>query len=142
MKTIFPAIILLLCSLLPAMAQAEHDPFHPMLQDGKMWHIDYSTSANIVGERHYIHYIDGDTVIEGQTWKKVYSNQATRYMEGNETTGNHYFAAMREVGNKIYAIAAGLQRPRLIYDFDMKVGDYVHHGYEQIDLQSQLKGIV
>ncbi|MBR2235719.1 MAG: hypothetical protein IJ892_11780 [Prevotella sp.] len=61
------------------------------------------------------HYIKGDTLIYNETWKKVFFSK-----EGQEDS---YFAAMREEGQKVYAIASGCDTPRLLYDFSLQVGD-------------------
>ena len=117
--------VLLLCSLLPVMAQAEHDPFHPMLQDGKMWHINLNSP-----DREYVYLIDGDTLIHDMTWKKVYSNRHEYPYPDTDTT---YFAAMREDGDKVYGIYHGHDTERLLYDFGIGVGKMYCAGSDSND---------
>ena len=68
--------------------------------------------------------IDGDTLINGESWKKVYT-----YF-GSPEFNYSYHVAIRDVGKKVYAIARGGKKPRLLYDFDMKVGQTVRCGVE------------
>lgn len=94
------------------LAQMPNDPFHPMLQEGKKW-----KTENVwewLPTIEYDHYIEGDTLIGGKLWKKVYSN-----MHGGDY---EYFAAITEEGRKVYAIASGKDRIRLLYDFSLQVG--------------------
>ena len=68
--------------------------------------------------------IDGDTLINGVTWKKVYNS-----IWGTDLKDSYYLA-IREEGKKVYAIAKGSKRPRLLYDFNLEVGDDVRCGME------------
>ena len=43
---------------------------------------------------------------------------------------NPYYLAMRDVGKKVYVIPRGSHKPRLLYDFGLKVGETVRCGIE------------
>ena len=98
-------------------AQVEYRPF---VEEGKTW----ETCVGLIMENCYGNHIKGDTLIGGETWKKVYN-----YI-GFQEFDNTYYAAVREVGNKVYAIAKGSDKPRLLYDFGLKVGSTVRCGIE------------
>lgn len=89
-------------------AQDSNNPYIPMLQEGKTW-----TAEN--GENIFSHRIEGDTIIIGESWKKVYTNC--------NQDNYYYIAAIREDNNKIYLITSGTETVLLLYDFNMKIGD-------------------
>lgn len=100
---------------LSVQAQMQQDAFHPLVKEGKFWKTEMVEDWARVKE--YTHYIEGDTLIGGVQWKKVYSN-----ISGDAYS---YYAAVREEGQKVYAIADGKECSRLLYNFDLKVGDKV-----------------
>ena len=120
MKTKLFLIWLMVVCCLPAHAQTSGDDYFPFVQDGKTWEIQ----IGIIRENLYGNRVDGDTVIGDETWKKVYN-----YVQLPQLNYS-YYAAVRDVGKKVYAIAKGSNRPRLLYDFGMKVGDMVRCGVE------------
>lgn len=109
MRTFIYIICLMVGCQVAVKAQEYDDPFFPMLQDGKKW-------VTIDRTHTYTHYIEGDTIIGDQTWKKVYAN----YYDQPEFS---YYAAIREEGDKVYGIATGNEEQRLLYDFGLNVGD-------------------
>ena len=112
----------LLCMIsMLASAQISELEYRPFAQDGKCW----NSRVGIVPENIYYNSVDGDTLIGGESWKKVYNSM---YMPGTHTPT--YYAAIRDVGRKVYAIAKGSNRPRLLYDFGLKEDDMVMCGVE------------
>ena len=120
MKTKRFLICLMAVYCLPTLAQTSDYDYIPFAQDGKKWEIQ----VGLIKENLYGSRIDGDTLIGGETWKKVYN-----YFQLPELNYS-YYAAVRDEGKKVYAIAKGSGRPRLLYDFGMKVGDRVRCGVE------------
>lgn len=117
-RTIFVSLLSILC--LSAQAQTIQLDYLPMSQEGKTWEMQVGgIKENVYGIR-----IDGDTLINGESWKKVYT-----YF-GSPEFNYSYHVAIRDVGKKVYAIARGGKKPRLLYDFDMKVGQTVRCGVE------------
>lgn len=106
-----------------ATAQETPENYRPMAQDGNKW----ETQVGIIMEGIYTHYIDGDTVIGGKIWKKVYNT----FWDSTPS----YYSAIRDEGRKVYAIAKGSTKPRLLYDFSMKKGDKVVCGMEDTAFQ-------
>ena len=98
-------------------AQVEYRPF---VEEGKTW----ETTISEIMEDCYGSFIEGDTLIGGETWKKVHN-----YI-GFKEFGGTYYAAVREEGKKVYAIAKGSEKPRLLYDFGLEVGSTVRCGVE------------
>ena len=103
-----------------AMGQTSQLDYSPFALDGKVW----DAQVGGIKENVYFYEIDGDTMINGESWKKVYNYVFPKIRFYS------YYAAVRDVGNKVYAIAKGSNRPRLLYDFDMKAGNIVQCGIE------------
>ena len=93
--------------------------YRPFAVDGKVW----EAQVGIIMENTYGYRIDGDTVIGGERWLKVHS-----YMFPD--LRGSYYAAVRDDGQKVYAIAKNGQRARLLYDFGLNEGDVVRCGAE------------
>lgn len=114
-------LLLLLMSLpFASFAQTQQENYRPFAQEGKTW----ETREGMIMENTYGNCIDGDTLIDGESWKKVYNYHG--FPEFNYS----YYAAIRDVGTKVYAIAKGSSRPRLLYDFGLKEGQTVRCGVE------------
>jgi hypothetical protein len=117
-KLQFASVLFSICAL--AQAQTSQLEYRPFAVGEKVW----ETQIGGIKENLYCYQIDGDTILNGVTWKKVYSYVAWPQFNYN------YFAAVRDVGNKVYAIAKGSSKPRLLYNFDLKVGNTVKCGIE------------
>ena len=102
------------------MGQTSQLDYSPFALDGKVW----DAQVGGIKENVYFYEIDGDTMINGESWKKVYNYVFPKIRFYS------YYAAVRDVGNKVYAIAKGSNRPRLLYDFDMKAGNIVQCGID------------
>ena len=112
----------LLCSAgMTASAQTQELEYRPFTRGGMI----FETKVGIYKENLYISRIDADTVINGETWRKVYNSIPWR-----GRMSQSYFAAVRDVGRKVYAIAKGSTRSRLLYDFDLEENDFVKCGME------------
>ena len=117
MKTRLFLTLLLTALCFSGRAQTSQMEYRPFAQDGKMWHCQLGP----IKENAYDNLIEGDTLIGGEIWKKVYSVPDLRI---------NYYAAVRDVDGKVYAIARGSDRSRLLYDFSLKEGDIVRCGME------------
>jgi len=104
----------------PIGAQSTLREYRPFAKEGKVWKMQMGW----IEENEYCNYIDGDTLINNEIWKKVYN-----YV-GFPDFSSTYYAAVRDVGKKVYAIAKGCKMPRLLYDFDLREGDYAMCGVE------------
>ena len=62
-------LILLLTILYPSFLSAQDDGYRPFTQEGKRW----ETQVGGIKENNYCYSIDGDTMINGEYWKKVYN---------------------------------------------------------------------
>ena len=84
------------------------DAYRQLAVEGKKWQVDGMN-----------YRIAGDTIIGDEPWKKLCSN----YPLG----GDHdaFLAAMRQEGDKVYAIFNGEDKRRLLYNFGLQVGDRV-----------------
>jgi len=103
-------ILYLLLLVFPLMAFAqETEDRPPLLKEGRIWKYYCYSYAN---QYYFSHYVHGDTVIEDNVWKKVYSGV---YLQGT------YTKAMREEGGKVYVYDE--YGPSLFLDYDAPVGE-------------------
>ena len=101
-------------------AQESQLEYCPMAQEHNMWDLQVGG----IKENVYTNYINGDTLIAGEVWKKVYCGYWGWKFSGT------YYLAMRDIGKKVYVIAKGSNKPRLLYDFGLQVGETVRCGIE------------
>lgn len=120
MKKIF-IISGLLIMTITAFAQSDQYSYRPFAEDGKVW----TTQVGGIMENTYENRIDGDTLISGERWMKVH-NSVCYWSTGVQ----EYYSAICDKGKKVYAIAKGSNRQRLLYDFSLQVGDMVRCGVE------------
>ena len=120
MKTKSYLVCLLFSSCMALHAQRPQLEYRPFADDGKVW----KAQVGLIMENVYGNQIEGDTLIGGKIWKKVYN-----YVFMPDF-GTSYYAAIRDEGKKVFAIAKGSNRPRLLYNFDLKEGEMVKCGIE------------
>ena len=124
-KLLFTGLISVTC--MSVQAQTEELEYHPFVEEGKV----FKTQGYIKEDFTYTE-IEGDTLINGEVWKKVYNSMPWR-----NRLDHSYFAAVREENKKVYAIAKDSDRPRLLYDFSMGFDegnlDFVTCGIEGTD---------
>lgn len=120
MKSTLLFIWLSCLSVMPIVAQDTQLGYRPFAQDEKVW----ETQVGWIMENVYGNCINGDTLINGETWKKVYNYVAF------PDFGSTYYAAIRDEGKKVYAIAKGSTKQRLLYDFSLKKDFIVRCGVE------------
>ena len=121
-------LFLMTISCILGKAQTSQTEYRPFAQDGKKW----ECQVGGIKENLYDNCIKGDTLIDGEVWKKVYNDDFKCMVlpSGEAVSMIYYYAAVRDVDKKVYAIAKGSTKPRLLYDFDLNVGDIVRCGME------------
>ena len=92
LKSLFVNLLLSFC--VAAHVQGAGKYYSPFAQDGKTW----KSQVGLIMENVYGNRIDGDTLIGGEIWKKVYN-----YI-GYPELHNSYYAAIRDVDKKVYAM--------------------------------------
>ena len=120
MKTKILLACLLLSFNMVVCAQNPQLEYRSFASEGKVW----KNQVGAIEENVYCNQIDGDTIINGENWKKVYN-----YISFSKFNYS-YYAAIRDVGMKVYVIVKGCSRPRLLYDFGLKKGDVIRCGIE------------
>lgn len=103
--------LLLGLAAIPAEAQTL-----PFVEEGKTWTMEYFDGPSIKRQTTIEKLtIEGDTVIDGRTWKKVYCTE----------NGHRQLAtALYEDHGKVYYLPyAGDTEGKLLLDFNMKAGD-------------------
>ena len=81
-------------------------------EDKEWWYHDSKAEMYLQEPYNFYMYADGDTLINGVSWKKIYQKRAVPIYE----------KAMREDNGRVYELRPGGQE-RLLFDFSLKVGD-------------------
>ena len=101
-------------------AKSQND-YISLLSEGKVWHETADYGA-IRMECEV--YLDGDTIIDGDTYRKLYERSTIHRMgiDGSsaEVSPHKLRLPVMEEGKRVYAY---LHSKRLLYDFTMQVGD-------------------
>lgn len=106
---ILPAIVTFLCCCTGRPSQA------PIVQEGKAWHI--KTQIPYYDDRytHDVHmWIEGDTLVDGLTCKRLYKHTCLRY---GDDAGTLQVGYCRQDGDRYY------QNGELLFDLGLQVGD-------------------
>lgn len=113
MKT---SIFLAAFSLLILRVQAQS--YTPLPNTTAIWtgnHCSYFSSSGMI----YKTGMFGDTVINTQSYKKIYGSTDFHFNLGTAS----YLCALRETGKKVYFVESGNANELLLYDFNLNVGD-------------------
>lgn len=139
-----PLLILLL--LLSSFSQAQN-----YLQPGSQWRINatgLSMSAPCYFTEQYVCEITGDSLIGGQTYQKISchglkTEGPTSPGPGSNceppTTFNRLYALVRQDSLKLYIY--DISEEKLLYDFDLQVGDTLPLSYNNYDNQVTVDSI-
>ena len=102
--------LLLITCMLVSLTMLAHEYF---LVEGKVWTYHYHGFNG--REFNVDRIIDGDTIIGGLTYKKIY-----------DKIGGQYQYALREEGKKIYIVYPHYEMASLLYDFSKNAGDVIN----------------
>ncbi|WP_333851843.1 hypothetical protein [Epilithonimonas sp.] len=122
-------LILLLFAFFNVFSQA----YTPLLQEGNKWYVsfidsNYDQCLYISGRSNYVYKIDGETIINGKTYKKIICDfeSGPHYIRfcGDNLQGN-LAALLREDINerKVYRYYPNSNTETVLYDFSVKVND-------------------
>ena len=96
----------------------------PMLKEGKQW-MYYYTNQHY--ECNYYFTLNGDTVIDGKTWHKVYERMVDQWT-GTDIIRERYAGAMFEEDGRVYRFTKNVQKKEMLCDFNLEVGDKTSEG--------------
>ena len=107
------------------LAQSAEYAYVPLVRDGAEW----GYSQELFGKSYYRNLIQGDTVVNGESYKRFYTFQ------GCEPTADENLAFVRESDKKVYITFNQELMPVenlyshefVIYDFGARVGETVAH---------------
>lgn len=102
----------LLFLMLFPLALYSQEEYKPLLKDGRCWNHTFVSAARNYNKSLTI---QGDTLIGGVTWKKVYN-------------GNQYEKALLEDGQKVFELMKGepAESQQLLFNFGLQVGERQH----------------
>ncbi|MBQ8656143.1 MAG: hypothetical protein IJ527_03680 [Prevotella sp.] len=129
----------LLClALLPLVAFAQ-EAYKPFLKEGKRWNYEFE-HVNLwedIDITEYVSFIiEGDEVIDGKTYKKLYRATSDEQFSALEEKTLHKY--LREEGQKVLMYDEESGSDLLLFDFGMQHGDYYELAYQDADIRLKL----
>ena len=110
----FRLLMVLLFLQLAAAVEAQYT-YKPFVGEGKVWNVIYKSSIYIHPSFYDSQYLmKGDTIIGGDTLKKVFLTDSTRYHDNEQ----HYFCAVKEEGKVVSVVYEGQDTLTQLYDFE------------------------
>jgi len=115
-------ILFLLLMAMQTVLFAQEREYVPFVEEGKSWYLGYFhsdgtypiTPEDPAGEGiDCIFTMQGDTEINGKTYKKVYCQSKEYYGDEDQ----HYYCAVREEDYRVYIIEEEATEEKIIYDF-------------------------
>ena len=125
------------------LAQDDYD-YRPMIEDGKVWKFGSYGSGNPVQIVHY-YYFDGDTIINGKTFKQMMHQQ---YVSPDFPYYDHFShpnylskeGAWYEEDKIVYFYDERTQSMKLMYDFSLEANDTLNFMNDYPDYQTYIIG--
>ena len=96
--------------------------YHPFIEDDKVWAVRLADEEQTEEYFEY-YYFDGDTIINGQTAKRMLYDR----IGSNWDTIGEYIGAWYEQDKKVYYAGKGKQQFELLYDFTLSTGDIIQN---------------
>ena len=98
----------------------QEDDYRPFIEDDKVWAVRLADEEQTEEYFEY-YYFDGDTIINGQTAKRMLYDR----IGSNWDTIGEYIGAWYEQDKKVYYAGKGKQQFELLYDFTLSTGDII-----------------
>lgn len=130
--------------------------YKPLLQSGNKWHVIFfaNTSSPCASpvypsDNPYVYKIDGDSIVNGKTYKKIYCNPVGTFPLGQHrrdcndyfynyplTSKGYFMALLREdiSQKKIYKNQLGTINEDVLYDFSLQVNDVADISHYDVGL--------
>ena len=96
--------------------------YHPFIEDDKVWAVRLADEEQTEEYFEY-YYFDGDTIINGQTAKRMLYDR----IGSNWDKSGEYIGAWYEQDKKVYYAGKGKQQFELLYDFTLSTGDIIQN---------------
>lgn len=123
---------ILICSFY--LSNAQDYEYVPFVNEEVVW--SYCDVVRIGLNEYDLNYsqfnFSGDTIINDMAYKKLFKHDCS-------SDGLYYVASMREESKKVYAVYSGNQQEKLIYNFDLTVGDSIQSPYDDMHYYRVMK---
>ena len=117
----------------PVINKTPQIAYHPFVEDGKVWAVKVYADGRPTEEWIEYYYLDGDTIIGGQTCKQM------MYVK-NDNPSPQYIGAWYEQDKKVYFAYDRQQQFELLYDFTLSSGDTVYEYDNMMYVVSKMSG--
>jgi len=111
---------------------AQTSVYHPFPDSNAVWNVEIVSqcSTSTVTREWYSYVMNGDTNIGGSLYHKIYIPMFIDSSQcfGNSTLGGYYFGCIRQdtTLKRVYFIESSSTIEKLLYDFNIQVGDTLH----------------
>lgn len=112
-----------------SMASAQESDYKPFVVEGKVWKCHYiADKSGLVhnNEKDLLYYMQGDTIINNQAYKKVSCLSEKVYGDNLQ----HYYCAVRESDRQVFIIPENTGKEELLYDFGSPY-EIIQFGYRE-----------
>ena len=116
----------------------------PMIAEQKTWKVGwYPTSASKVPQMVATYYFEGDTIVNGQTAKRMLCDQKATSEWDWLNKSKEYVGAWYEQNKQVYCALPGEDQFRKLYDFTSNVNErfFVYNRQTESDEESYLKAL-
>lgn len=121
MKTL---LLVLSVLFVTAVSHGQTNVYHPFPDSNAFWGMEGGNIFNLNLCYNTRYGINGDTIINSKSYRKIYSLYDSTLINPNST----YFAAVREQDKKVYTVI-GSNPETILYDFNLSVGDTITYNY-------------
>ncbi|HPS13988.1 MAG TPA: T9SS type A sorting domain-containing protein [Prolixibacteraceae bacterium] len=129
MNNLFSFSTLFILVLLSSQLFAQQTSRFPILPSS-VWRVNYEYScmdadfSHQEGDSEYKYFVNGDTLIAGRTYFKLYKT-GILYLETPFEIKNKYMGAIRDSADRFFYVEAKSEKENLLYNFAASVGEVV-----------------
>ncbi|HLP11932.1 MAG TPA: T9SS type A sorting domain-containing protein [Flavobacteriales bacterium] len=107
-------------------------------QNNPVWHVEFNVNSgwDCAGyNSSYNYYLNGDTVLYGNTYKQVHKKGIVTYISasctptGSDTIADTAVFYLRSLSKKMFVLYPSDTAEKLLYDFNLNMGDTVPQTY-------------
>ena len=120
----------------PVINKTPQMAYRPFVENGKAWKVRGYSDAMSNDEWTEYYYFDGDTIVNGQTAKRMLCDS----MGSVQNTIGEYVGAWYEQDKKVYYAGNRKQQFELLYDFTLSSGDSIQNPDGTIFVVNKLSG--
>lgn len=122
--------LIIFALILNGLSAFSQEPSRFPILPGSVWRINYEYScmdeefSHESGDQEYKYFVNGDTLIAGRTYFKLYKT-GILYLDTPVEIIGKYMGAIRDSANRFFFVEEKQPKERLLYNFDAKAGEAI-----------------